>query len=104
MTSRTHAVGGQELTTSVDGLGTMGMTAMYGTPNDAESIQTIHQAIDLGITLFDTADMYGPHSGEELVGRAIAPYRDQVVVATKLSLVPQRLAQCERGIDREFAA
>jgi aryl-alcohol dehydrogenase-like predicted oxidoreductase len=83
MTIRTHQVGRQGLTTSVEGLGTMGMTAMYGTPNDAESIDTIHRAIELGITLFDTADMYGPFTGEELLGRAVAPYRDRVVLATK---------------------
>lgn len=83
MSIRTHEVGSQGLTTSVEGLGTMGMTAMYGTPNDAESVDTIHRAVELGVTLFDTADMYGPFTGEELVGRAIAPYRDRVVVATK---------------------
>ncbi|MEV0074101.1 MULTISPECIES: aldo/keto reductase [unclassified Amycolatopsis] len=83
MTVRTHRVGRQGLTTSVEGLGTMGMTAMYGTPNDIESEATIRRAVDLGVTLFDTADMYGPFTGEELVGRALAPYRDRVVVATK---------------------
>ncbi|MEV6607001.1 aldo/keto reductase [Kutzneria sp. NPDC051319] len=80
---RTHQVGSQGLTTSVEGLGTMGMTAMYGTPNDAESVDTIHRAIELGVTLFDTADMYGPFTGEELLGRAVAPHRDRVVLATK---------------------
>jgi aryl-alcohol dehydrogenase-like predicted oxidoreductase len=83
MSIRTHEVGGQGLTTSVEGLGTMGMTAMYGTRDDAESVATIHRAIDLGVTLFDTSDMYGPFTGEELVGRAVAPYRDRVVLATK---------------------
>ncbi|MCE7001908.1 aldo/keto reductase [Kibdelosporangium philippinense] len=83
MNIKTHRVGIHGLTTSVEGLGTMGMTAMYGTPDDAESIATIHRAVELGITLFDTADMYGPFTGEELLGRAIAPYRDQVVLATK---------------------
>ncbi|WP_407657164.1 aldo/keto reductase [Kibdelosporangium aridum] len=80
---RTHQVGSQGLTTSVEGLGTMGMTAMYGTPDDAESIATIHRAIELGVTLFDTADMYGPFTGEELLGRAVASHRDKVVLATK---------------------
>nr|WP_084433499.1 aldo/keto reductase [Kibdelosporangium aridum] len=61
----------------------MGMTAMYGTPDDAESIATIHRAIELGVTLFDTADMYGPFTGEELLGRAVASHRDKVVLATK---------------------
>jgi aryl-alcohol dehydrogenase-like predicted oxidoreductase len=83
MSIRTHELGSQGLTTSVEGLGTMGMTAMYGTPDDAGSVATIHRAIELGVTMFDTADMYGPFTGEELVGRALAPYRDQVVIATK---------------------
>jgi aryl-alcohol dehydrogenase-like predicted oxidoreductase len=80
---KTHQVGSQGLTTSVEGLGTMGMTAMYGTPNDAESIDTIHRAIELGVTLYDTADMYGPFSGEKLLGRAVERDRDRVVLATK---------------------
>lgn len=83
MSIRTHQVGSQGLTTSIEGLGTMGMTAMYGARNDTESVATIHRAIELGVDLFDTADMYGPLSGEELVGRALAPHRDQVVLATK---------------------
>jgi aryl-alcohol dehydrogenase-like predicted oxidoreductase len=83
MALRTHAVGSEGLVTSVEGLGTMGMTAMYGTPDDAESIATVHRAVDLGVTMFDTADMYGPFTGEELLGRALRGRRDQVVVATK---------------------
>ncbi len=83
MSLRQHAVGGQGLVTSVEGLGTMGMTAMYGTPDDAESVATVHRAIDLGVTMFDTADMYGPFTGEQLLGRALRGRRDQVVVATK---------------------
>ncbi|MFF7209211.1 aldo/keto reductase [Streptomyces sp. NPDC008238] len=80
---RTHALGSQGLTASVEGLGTMGMTAVYGTRDDAGSVETIHRAIELGVTLFDTADMYGPHSGEELLGHAVAPHRDRVLLATK---------------------
>ncbi|MGQ4477837.1 aldo/keto reductase [Streptomyces sp. SAS_276] len=78
-----HAVGAQGLVTSVEGLGTMGMTAMYGTRDDTESVQTLHRAVELGVTLFDTSDFYGPFTGEELIGRALASYRDQVVIATK---------------------
>ncbi|MFF3257239.1 aldo/keto reductase [Actinacidiphila glaucinigra] len=78
-----HAVGTQGLVTSVEGLGTMGMTAMYGTRDDEESTKTLHRAVELGVTLFDTSDFYGPFTGEELVGRALAPYRDQIVLATK---------------------
>jgi aryl-alcohol dehydrogenase-like predicted oxidoreductase len=65
------------------GLGTMGMTAMYGTPDDEESVATIHRALELGVTHFDTADMYGPWTGEKLVGRALRDHRDDVVLATK---------------------
>ena len=72
-----------ELEVSALGLGCMGMSEFYGTPDDAESIRTIHRALDLGVTMLDTADMYGPFVNEELVGRAIAGRRDQVVVATK---------------------
>jgi aryl-alcohol dehydrogenase-like predicted oxidoreductase len=83
MVMKTHAVGTQGLVTSIEGLGTMGMTAMYGTPDDAESVATVRRAIELGVTMFDTADVYGPLSGERLVGRAVAADRDRVVLATK---------------------
>ncbi|MEV7991263.1 aldo/keto reductase [Streptomyces sp. NPDC086077] len=83
MSITTHRIGSQGMTASVEGLGTMGMTAMYGTRDDAGSVETIHRAVELGVTLFDTADMYGPFTGEELVGRAVAPYRDGVLLATK---------------------
>ncbi|GAA4569277.1 aldo/keto reductase [Planotetraspora kaengkrachanensis] len=83
MSMNTRPVGGQGLVTSVEGLGTMGMTAMYGTPDVAEAVATVHRAIELGVTMFDTADMYGPFSGEELLGRAVPAHRGQVIVATK---------------------
>src|SRR4051795_836484 len=71
------------------GLGCMGMTWAYSAADrdEAESIATIHRALDLGVTLLDTADMYGPFTNEELVGRAIAGRRDEVVLATKCGLV-----------------
>src|SRR5580700_7779821 len=71
------------------GLGAMGMSGVYtgaGT-DDAESIRTIHRALDLGVTLIDTAEIYGPFTNEELVGRAIKDRRDDVVLATKFGLV-----------------
>lgn len=71
------------------GLGAMSMSAYYdiGTANDAESIRTIHRALDLGVTHLDTAEIYGPYVNEELVGRAIKGRRDQVVLATKFGFV-----------------
>ena len=76
-------LGSQGLTVSTEGLGCMGMSAFYGAFDDAESTATIHRALDLGITLLDTADIYGPFTNEVLVGKAIADRRDEVVLATK---------------------
>ncbi|OXR42504.1 General stress protein 69 [Nocardia cerradoensis] len=77
-----------ELTVGAQGLGCMGMSQAYGVrDNDAESIATIHRALDLGVTLLDTANVYGAGDNEELVGRAIADRRDQVILATKFGIV-----------------
>jgi aryl-alcohol dehydrogenase-like predicted oxidoreductase len=69
------------------GLGCMGMTHAYGTGDEAESIATIHRALDSGVTLLDTAEVYGPHTNEELVGKAIRGRRAGVVLATKFGIV-----------------
>ena len=76
-------LGTQGLTVSAVGLGCMGMSEFYGPRDDAESVATIHRALDLGVDFLDTADMYGPFTNETLVGKAIRGRRDQVVLATK---------------------
>ncbi|SDF90077.1 Predicted oxidoreductase [Lentzea fradiae] len=76
-----------ELEVGAQGLGCMGMSEFYGAGDDAESVAVIHRALELGVTLIDTADIYGPHVNEELVGRAIADRRDSVVLATKFGIV-----------------
>ena len=81
------------------GLGCMGMSAFYGNRDDRESIATLHAALDAGVTLIDTADMYGPHTNEELVGRAIAGRRDQVFLATKFGVVMDSSDPHARGVD-----
>lgn len=87
-------LGGEGLVVSEVGLGCMGMSEFYGTPDEDESIATIHRAIDLGVTFLDTADMYGPFTNEKLVGKAISDRRDQVTLATKFGNV--------RGEDGSF--
>jgi aryl-alcohol dehydrogenase-like predicted oxidoreductase len=76
-------LGRQGLEVSAIGLGCMGMSQFYGTPDDAESRSTIWRALDLGVTFFDTAEAYGPYTNEELLGRTLAGRRDDVVIATK---------------------
>ncbi len=80
---RTRRLGSQGLEVSAEGLGCMGMSEFYGATDDDEAVATIHRALELGVTLLDTADMYGPFTNERLVGRAIAGRRDDVVLATK---------------------
>ena len=79
----TRTLGSQGLEVSELGLGCMGMSEFYGAADEDESIATIHRALDLGVDFLDTADMYGPFTNEQLVGRAIAGRRDEVVLATK---------------------
>ena len=88
MTTTTRTLGPHGLTVSALGLGCMGMSASYGPPHDrAEMIALIRKAFDLGVTFFDTAQVYGPFTNEDLVGEALAPIRDKVVIATKFGLV-----------------
>src|SRR3954453_3204349 len=76
-------LGRQGLEVSAIGLGCMGMSQSYGVPDDTESVATIHRALELGVTFFDTAEVYGPFINETLVGRALEGRRDWVVLATK---------------------
>ncbi len=82
-------LGKSSLVVSAMGLGCMGMSQSYGTPDDTESIATIHRAIDQGITFLDTADIYGIGQNEELVGRAIAKRRTEIILATKFANIRQ---------------
>ncbi|HEY2098657.1 MAG TPA: aldo/keto reductase [Pseudonocardia sp.] len=76
-------LGRQGLAVSELGLGCMGMSFAYGEPNDVESVATVHRALELGCDFFDTAEVYGPWTNEELLGRALADRREQAVIATK---------------------
>ena len=83
----TRNLGSQGLVASVLGLGCMGMSEFYGGRNDEESIKTLAKAYELGITLFDTADMYGPYTNEELLAKGLHGFRDKIVLATKFGIV-----------------
>ena len=101
-----HRTLGDGLKVSALGLGCMGMTgvmgmpAMYGVTDEGEAIATVHRAIDLGVTFFDTAQVYGPLTNEELLGRAIAGRRDGLVIATKFGLMKR---DGSRGLDSTAA-
>src|SRR5947209_3951528 len=93
-----RSLGTQGLVVSAQGLGCMGMSEFYGSADEGEAIATIHRALELGVSLLDTADMYGFGDNEQLVGRAIADRREQVVLATKFGVVRDREDPTRRGI------
>jgi aryl-alcohol dehydrogenase-like predicted oxidoreductase len=96
---QTRTLGRKGPTVSALGLGCMGMSEFYGARDDDASIATIHRALDLGVNFLDTSDIYGPHTNELLVGRAIADRRDEVVLATKFGVVRDPDNPMARGVN-----
>ncbi len=92
-------LGSQGFEVSAEGLGCMGMSYAYGEGDEAGGIATIHRALELGVTLLDTAEVYGPYVNEELVGRAVAGRRDEVEIATKFGFAFQGTDLSSRGVD-----
>ena len=92
-------LGSQGLSASALGLGCMGMSEFYGPRNEEESISTLQRAYELGITFFDTADMYGPYENEKLVGKTIKPFRDKITLATKFGIIRDLSDPSKRGFN-----
>ena len=94
-----RTLGRDGLEVSAQGLGCMGMTFAYGETDEEESIAAIQRAAELGVTLLDTAEIYGPHTGEELVGRALEGRRDDYEVATKFGFAVDPDTPADRSVD-----
>src|SRR5687768_10661432 len=98
MTMQQRALGSSGLEVSAIGLGCMTMTGGYSaTPDRQDMIGLLRRAVELGVTFFDTAEIYGPHANEELVGEALAPYADQVIIATKFAQDIDPVGRAPRG-------
>jgi aryl-alcohol dehydrogenase-like predicted oxidoreductase len=96
---QTRTLGPNGPVVSALGLGCMGMSELYGPHDDTESIATLHRALDLGVTLFDTADVYGPYTNEELLGRGLRGRRDAAFIATKFGFVLTEDKQAPAAVD-----
>ena len=96
---QTKKLGSQGLTASEIGLGCMGMSEFYGPRNDDESLKTLHHAMDIGVDFWDTADMYGPYTNEELVGKALKGNRHKITLATKFGILRDPANPQSRGIN-----
>lgn len=97
-TMEQRTLGSQGLVVGAEGLGCMGMSEFYGTADEDEAVATIHRGLELGVTMLDTADMYGGGANEELVARAVSDRRDDVVIATKFGIVRDPENPQNRGI------
>lgn len=96
---QTKPLGNSTIHVSPLGLGCMGMSDFYGKRDDDESIKVIHRAFDLGVTFFDTADMYGPYTNELLVGKAVREFRNKITLATKFGIIRDPADPSKRGVN-----